>query len=468
MPARRVAGAPLDFAALRASSEVPGDFSPAVLHAAEEAAQSPRLPDADATDIPFVTVDPAGSRDLDQAVHIDKRPDGGYLVNYAIADVAAFLEPDSAIDQEANRRGETLYFPDARVPLHPAVLSEGAASLLPGQTRPAVLWQIQLDANAEVEAVVVRRSRVRSREQSDYVRLDAALRSGTAPEAVRLLPEVGALRQQVARQRHAINLDLPQQEVVRDDSGGWTIQFRSPLPVEAYNAEISLLTGMCAARLMLDHGIGLLRTVPPADERVLRSLHKAAPLLNVGWSPGEPVGDVLARLDRADPKHAAFIDQAASLMRGAAYVAFDGSPPGFSEHAGIGAPYAHVTAPLRRLIDRYGNEICLALYAGVAVPDWVRSRMPELPRTMSSADQRAHVVDRAVVDMTEAWLLRDRIGQQFAAIVLDADERAATVAIEDPAIRARCEGESLVAGTAIHVRLITADVDTRTVRFAAV
>jgi exoribonuclease R len=122
MGTHRVAGAPLDFAALRDELEVPGDFSAAVLADAQRAAESVELPDEDATDIPFVTIDPPGSRDLDQAVHI-ARAGTGYLVSYAIADIASFVLPGSALDEEAQRRGETLYFPDVRIPLHTPSLS---------------------------------------------------------------------------------------------------------------------------------------------------------------------------------------------------------------------------------------------------------------------------------------------------------------------------------------------------------
>src|SRR5690349_14893504 len=145
MGSHRVAGVPVDFAALRSGLQVAGDFVPEVIAEAERAAARLALPDDDATDIPFVTVDPAGSRDLDQALHIARNGDDGFLVSYAIADVASFVSPGSALDDATHRRGETLYFPDARVPLHPPVLSEGAASLLPGEVRPAVLWQLTLD-----------------------------------------------------------------------------------------------------------------------------------------------------------------------------------------------------------------------------------------------------------------------------------------------------------------------------------
>lgn len=442
----RVAGAPLDFAALRRQLGVPGDFVSEVTDEARRSAAEVELPAEDATDIPLVTIDPRGSRDLDQAVHI-ARAGTGYFVSYAIADVAAFVAPGGAIDAEAHRRGETLYFPDVRVPLHPPLLSEGAASLLPNEVRPAVLWRIDLAEDASVRTVDVRRARVRSTAQLDYVGVQHALDSGALPDPIAALPDVGRGRQALARQRHAIDLDLPEQEVERR-AGQYVLTLRATLPVEQYNAEISLLTGMCAAQLMLDGRFGILRTVPPPDDGAVNALRHAARALGISWPHGAQPGDVLAAADRKDPKHFAFVEHAASLLRGAAYTSFDGTPPAQPPHSGIGAPYAHVTAPLRRLVDRYASEICLALHAGTAVPDWVRAALPMLPDEMQKADKLAHEVDRAAIDATEAWLLRDRIGETFAAVVIDSDAHAATVVLDDPPVRARCTGAGLVAGSA--------------------
>lgn len=462
MVAYRVAGAPLDFAALRSELAVTGDFASEVLADAERAAHAAELPDFDATDVPVVTVDPAGSRDLDQAVHIVRDGDG-FLVSYAIADVAAFVHPGSPVDLEANRRGETLYFPDLRVPLHPPSLSENAASLLPEQVRPAVLWRIGLDGAGEVRTVDVRRARVRSRAQLDY---PSVQRDPSAYDAVALLPHVGQLRLELARRRHAINLDLPEQEVV-EAGDTWRLVVRAPLPIESYNAEISLLTGMCAAQLMLDHRYGILRTVPPPSQDAVRALRRAAQALGIDWPDGAAPGDVLTRLDRADPKHVVLIEHATALLRGAAYTAFDGELPAVRAHAGIGAPYAHVTAPLRRLVDRYASEICVALHAGTPVPGWVDGALATLPDTMHASDQRAHAAERAVVDATEAWLLRGRVGELFEVLVIDADEHGATVTLEDPAVRARCAGGNLVVGTRVRAELVRADIATRTVSFEA-
>ncbi|MEO8887741.1 MAG: RNB domain-containing ribonuclease [Jatrophihabitantaceae bacterium] len=444
---------------------MPGDFAADVLSEAERVAAQPVRPGDDATDIPFVTVDPLGSKDLDQAVHIS-RADSGYLVSYAIADVASFVRPGSALDEETRRRGETLYFPDTRVPLHPPVLSEDAASLLPDQVRAAVLWQIGLDASGEVTGVDVRRAHVRSVRQLDYDALQKSMDAGQAPDAVALLEEVGQLRLNLAWGRHAIDLNRPEQLVERDGST-WRIALREPLPVESYNAEISLLTGMCAARLMLEAGYGILRTVPPPDPGAIDSLKRAAHALGVDWPDGAAAGDVLAKVDRANGRRVAFIDHAVALLRGAGYTTFDGAPPRQPLHAGIAAPYAHVTAPLRRLVDRYGSEVCLAAHAKQPVPQWVRDRLPQLPQVMADADRRAHEADRATVDMTEAWMLAGRVGQQFAATVIDAEKNSGTIVIDDPAVRARCDGAQLPIGERITATLIEADIARRTVRFEA-
>ena len=445
---------------------MPGDFASEVLAEAEAAASAATLPGDDATDIPLVTVDPVGSRDLDQAVHIAAAGDG-YLVSYAIADVAAFVVPGSELDAESRRRGQTLYFPDLRVPQLPPSLSEDAASLLPGEVRPAVLWQITLDAAGVPTSTDVRRARVRSTAQLNYVGVQQSLENGSLPDALTLLEAVGRKRQALARARHAINLDLPEQEVV-PDGDRWQLAARAPLPVESYNAEISLLTGICAARLMIENKVGIVRTVPSPQSGAVQTLRRVAAGLGIDWPHGAAPGDVLAALDRTNPHHVALIEHAAALLRGAAYVTFNGAAPEHPEHAGISSPYAHVTAPLRRLVDRFGTEICLALAAGTDVPAWAVAALAELPREMAASDHLAHAADRAVVDMTEAWLLADRVGEVFEALVVDAEESTATVLLDQPAVRARCSGHRLPIGEHVRARLVEADVASRNVRFESV
>jgi exoribonuclease R len=455
---------PPDFAAVRAEFAVPEDFPADVLAEAGRVAARPPLPELDATDVELVTLDPPGSRDLDQAVHLAARG-AGYRVTYAIADVGGWVALGGALDAEARRRGQTLYSPDRRIPLHPPVLSEGAASLLPGQVAPAVLWRVDLDADGEVTGTDVRRARVRSRAQLDYPSVQRQADAGTLPAPLALLPGIGRLLQARAADRGAIELGTPEQEVRPVEGGGWTVDFRGDLPVESWNAQISLLTGRCAAAIMLDGGVGILRTLPPARPQDVDRLRQLAPALGVDWPDGASPGAVISGLDAGDPRHAAFLEEAATLLRGAAYTAFDGAAPGQPMHAAVGGPYAHVTAPLRRLVDRFGSEVCLALAAGRTPDDALRAALPLIPELMAASDRRAHAVERAVVDATEAWLLRGRAGEVFDAVVLEAGEGSATVVLDRPAVRARCAGSGLAPGTRIRVRLEEADVAARTVRF---
>jgi exoribonuclease R len=453
-----------DFAAIRAEFSVPEEFPADVLAEAERRAGEPDLPELDATDLPLVTVDPPGSRDLDQAVHLAARA-GGYRVSYAIADVGSFVRLGSALDAEARRRGQTLYSPDRRTPLHPPVLSEDAASLLPERTRPAVLWSIDLDVDGEPVEVQLRRARVRSRAQLDYPSVQAQADAGTLPEPLALLPEVGRLLLQRAADRGAIELGTPEQEVVAAEGGGWTLALRGDLAVEGWNAQISLLTGRCAAGLMLEGGVGLLRTLPPARPEDVARLRLIAPPLGVDWPAGTHPGAVIGGLDPTRPGHAAFLEESATLLRGAAYTPFDGAPPEQPLHSGVAAPYAHVTAPLRRLVDRFGTEVCLALCAGRQPDERLRAALPELPGLMSASDRRTREVERAAVDAVEAWLLHGREGEVVAAVVVDADDGTATVVLDALAVRGRCAGDGLTPGTRVRVRLEEADVAGRSTRF---
>jgi exoribonuclease R len=458
------------FAAVRQELSVPGEFAAATRAEAAAATPDPSITYEDATHLPFLTIDPAGSVDLDQAMHLARTADG-YRFDYAIADVGAFVRPGRALDTEAHARGQTLYSPDDRTPLYPAELSEGAASLLPGRLRPAVLWSFELDRRGEPVTTVVRRARVRSRQRLDYVGVQAMLDTSTdLPEQVALLREIGRLRQDRERERGGVSLDVPEQEVTPDPSGRWRLEFRATLPCEDWNAQLSLLTGMAAARLMLDGGVGLLRTLPTPWPSSVASLRRSALALDVDWPEEEGYPDFVRSLDGTKPAHAAILVLATVLLRGAGYVAFDGTAPEQPLHSAVAAPYAHATAPLRRLADRYVSEACLALSAGVPVPEWARSQLPALPPVMAMSDRRSHDLERAMIDLAEAVSLSGRVGETFRAVVVEVreanDDRPAraTVQLREPAVRARCTGD-LPLGQEVDVRLVVADPVTRTVEF---
>src|SRR5687767_5067593 len=177
-------------AAIQQEQGLREEFPDEVQKAAEAAVQSPRLPERDLTDLEFVTIDPPGAMDLDQALHL-KTDGDGYVVHYAIADVMAFLEPGDPADEEAHRRGESLYAPDSKIPLHPKVLSEAAASLLPDQVRPAFVWKIRLDATGMVSEATVERALVRSRRQLDYAGVQAEIDRAAEGSTLSVLKTVG-------------------------------------------------------------------------------------------------------------------------------------------------------------------------------------------------------------------------------------------------------------------------------------
>lgn len=454
-------------AAIAQELDLPGAFPADVTAAAERAAADAVLPELDRTDLPFLTIDPEGSMDLDQAVHIEREGDG-FVVHYAIADVAAFVQPGDPVDVEANKRGETLYGAGTRIPLHPPALSEGAASLLPDQVRPALLWTIRVDADGATTDVRVERARVRSTARWSYVDAQKALDDGTAGEVLELLREVGTLREQQEVARGGVSLPLPEQEVDETDAG-FQLVFRQQLPVELWNAQISLLTGMGAASLMVEAKVGMLRTLPPADPRDVARLRRVAKGLRISWPQDMEYPAFVRSLDPKVSQHQAMVVACTRLLRGSGYAAFDGELPERTRHSAIAAEYAHVTAPLRRLGDRYAGEVCLAICAGTPVPDWVAAALPGLPKTLQDSARRAGSYERAVLDLVEAAVLADRVGQEFDGVVTSVRDDEATsgvvvlaeVGVEAPVTSA----DPLPLGEDVKVTLATADIAARKVAF---
>ena len=449
------------FDAIRAEQEVPDEFPADVLAEAERVAAQPlSQPERDESDLPFVTIDPPGSMDLDQAMHLSRDGDG-YRVRYAIAHLESFVEPGGAIDAEARRRGQTIYAPDERTPLHPPVLSEGAASLLPEEVRPAYVWDIRLDATGAHTSAELYPALVRSAERLEYTAVQAAVDAGSDDERLVLLKEIGELRIALEQERGGASLPMPDQQVEEVD-GGFRLHLRPLVPAEDWNAQISLLTGIVAAEMMLEAGVGILRTMPEPEERNVQQLRRIARALGVEWAAGTDHGTFLRSLDGTDPKHLALIHESTVLFRGAGYTAFDGEPPEVVEQAAIAAPYAHVTAPLRRLVDRFGLALCAAVSAGAEVPGWVREALPLLPELMEASDRRAGAVERATTDAVEAATLADRVGQSFDAVVVDVpegDDGKGRVQIQlvDPPVMARASGAAEL-GAEVTVRLESVDL----------
>lgn len=481
-------------AALRTEFELPSSFPEEVVREAEQAAAAvvQDLPAADRTDLPLVTIDPPGSTDLDQALHIQSGAEGhpdGFTVHYAIADVPAFIDLGGPLDAETMRRGQTVYLPDGRVPLHPDVIGQDAGSLLADQDRGAYLWTFGLDGAGAVVDTALQRATVRSRAQLTYEQAQqviddpdagspagAPALGGAEIATLTLLREVGLLRIEQESARGGASLNLPGHKIVATEDG-YDLVADPPLPVEDWNAQISLMTGMAAAQIMLDGKVGILRTMPDADEQSEARFRARTVALGHPWAQDIPYGQYLRGLDTTDPQHLAIMHAATSLFRGAGYTAFDGELPEVTTQAAIAAPYAHTTAPLRRLVDRFVLQVCLALVEGHEVPHQVRERLPELPEAMKSSGSVASRVENAALDLIQTAELAGLEGQRFPAVVVSAPtpeqvEKAAAedrlpygeVQLEDPPVLGRYEGHA-EAGQAVTVELVSADLEKRTVLF---
>ncbi|MEV6420735.1 RNB domain-containing ribonuclease [Streptomyces sp. NPDC051662] len=475
---------------LRTVLDVPGAFPPAVRAETERTARAPRppgdgwAPDRDDTAVELFTIDSPGAADLDRAMRLARRAGGGFRVHYAIADVTAFITPGGALDAEAHRRVQTLYFPDGSVPLYPPLLSEVAASLRPDRTRPALLWQLDLDAEGRTVSAEVRRTLVRSRTRLDHAGAQREIDAGTAPESLALLKEIGLLRERLERERGGISLRVPELEIVehRPDSGAgqaggggseggrsrgsrtsYEAVYHAPLPVEGWSAQISLLIGMAAAQLMLTAGTGILRTPPGAPDGTVGRLRRSAKALGIDWPHHVAYDEIVRSLDPRDARHAAFLQECTELLRGAGYTAFTGGRlPKPAVHAAVAAPYTHCTAPLRRLVDRYAGEICLSAVAGQDPPEWVLEALDGLPKELAEGAERAHAVEHECVDLVAAALLSDRGGEIFDGYVIDVrehDPSVGTIHLEDPAVIAPIAGGGtpLPLGERLRVRLTRSD-----------
>ncbi len=439
---------------IRAEFRLPAAFPPEAEAAAQAAIGRPPSDHADRTSLPFVTLDPAGATDLDQAFAIE-RAGADLLLHYAIADVAWFVGDGDPLDQEAWRRGETQYLPDGRVPLYPPVLSEGAASLLPEGDRPAVIFTVRVAPDGGVKLDGVERAIVRSRAKLAYETVtDADLPGGFDELAARIMA--------AEARRGAARADPPEQEVARDGAGGYQLAFRPMLASEQQNAALSLATNMAVADALFAAKTGLFRVMAAPDGRAVARLRATARAYHLDWPAARSLADFQRELDPGQPGEAAFLLAIRRAGPGASYAPYrEGVTPW---HAPMAATYAHATAPLRRLADRYVIRAALAVAHAQPVPAAVTEAFTRLPKIMARADALGGRIARAVVDLAEAQLLQSRVGDSFTAVVTDVDERGARIQLRDLPVVARLNVNA-EPGDALDVRLTAADPATRTITF---
>lgn len=470
------------FAKLRDDFDVPGEHPADVQAAAEDAADRPfdvvapggtprRWEHVDRTDLEFLTLDPASSTDLDQAFAVSRSGDD-VVLHYAIADVGWFVRHGDPIDREAWRRGSTIYLPDGRAGLHPERIAEDAGSLLPGSPKPAIVFTVRVASDGKVRLDGVERAMIRNRAKLAY----STVQPRDLPDA---FPELSRRIEVAEAARGADRIQWPEQEVVRTEGGGFTLQFRPRNEAEGENAAMSLATNMAIADALWEARTGLFRTMPPVDERRLGRLRHTARAFGLDWPKGMSLGAFEQSLPAGDPRTSAFQLAVRRAAGGASYTPYeeferDGGPKdggvkdGKPWHAALAATYVHATAPLRRLADRYVIEATLAIANGREVPDEIESALTELPAAMQRGATLANRVDRAAIDLAEAILLQGHEGEVFEAVVTDEDDRGARLQICEPAVVSRTVARRVDPGDDIQVKLVEVDVTERRVVFERV
>jgi exoribonuclease R len=440
---------------IRDQFQVPRTFPAPVLAAAEEASRRVPAEHADRASWPFVTLDPASSTDLDQAFTIE-RSGGDLLLRYAIADVAWFVEDGDPIDREAWRRGTTQYLPDGKAGLYPPVLGEGAASLLQGGPRPAVIFTVRVAPDGSVRLDDAERAVIRNRAKLAY---DSVRDADLPPDFAELARRI----QSAEAQRGAARVNPPAQEIAASGDGRYELLFRPQLESELRNAALSLATNLAIADVLHANRTGLFRVMAEPDARAVARLRHTAKGLGLDWPAETTLAELERRLNPADPMQATFVLAIQRSSHGAGYVPFRESERPW--HAAVAATYAHATAPLRRLADRYVVRAALALARGRKVPPAVSDAFEKLPAVMARADALGSQLQRAAIDLAEAVILQGREGETFPAIVTEVDDRGARIQLCDLPVVARVGDTDVDPGETLNVTLVKADPGLRTVTF---
>ena len=445
-------------AEIRAQFRISASFPAPVLAAAEAAAKRAPSEHTDRTAMPFVTLDPASSTDLDQAFAIEAAG-SDLLLHYAIADVAWFVDDGDLLDQEAWQRGETTYLPDGKAGLYPPVLAEGAASLLPDGPRAAVIFTTRVAPDGAVKLQGVERALIRSRAKLAYENVRDEDLPADFIELARRITDA-------EDRRGAARVDPPEQEVEHNGNGKFTLRFRPLLPSETRNAAMSLASNLAVADTLQASETGLFRIMSEPSDFAVKRLRLTAQAFGLDWADATPLAQFEQTLDPADPRDGAFMLAVRRAGEGASYVPF--KPGVIPWHAAMAATYAHATAPLRRLADRYVIRAALAVTNGLPVPAVVSEAFGRLPAVMDKAQARSGQVERAVIDLAETAMLSGREGENFAAVITDIGENGARFQLCDLPVVARTTAHDVVPGAAIRVRLDQADPIKRSLAFTRV
>lgn len=429
---------------------IPSEFSPAALAEAQAAPHATAAGRQETRDdwrsLPLITIDPGDAKDHDDAVHAapDDDPDnpGGHVVTVAIADVAAYVRPGSALDREALERGNSVYFPDRVVPMLPERISNDLCSLRGGEDRPALAVRLVLKADGSKKRHSFHRILMRSAAKLSYQQAQAAIDGQpdetTAPIRDGILMPLWAAYGVAARARDArqpLDLDLPERKLVLDADGKVTrVIVPERLAAHRLIEEFMILANVAAAE-----------TLEKAGSHLIYRCHDEPSLEKM-----RALGEVLASIGIKLPKDAALrpvlFNRILAMIKGsenellinevvlrtqaqAEYVAENYG------HFGLNLRrYAHFTSPIRRYADLIVHRALIAalrLGEDGLLKATTLSELREVSTRISAAERRAMAAERETTDRLIAHFLADQIGASFDGRIAGLNRAGLFVKLDD-------------------------------------
>ncbi len=477
---------------------------------AESGTLSPEVPEEmkqgrkDIRDLPLVTIDGADARDFDDAVFAERQANGGFHLHVAIADVASYVTPDSALDAEARLRGNSVYFPRRVIPMLPEVLSNGLCSLNPHVDRLCMLCEMELDAAGNISRFRFSRAVMRSRRRFTYDEVAAILEGDPElreqdQEMVPHLETLHALFLALAQAREArgtIEFDTQESRILYNDQG----RIDSIVPLHRNVAhriveECMLAANVCAAQFFRIHEFPMLYRVhpePSADriEDLRRFLGELGVPLRVPTRPRS--GDLAKILEQTRERSDASLIQTVILRSlSQAYYTVD-----TGVHFGLAFPaYTHFTSPIRRypdlLVHRGIQALLDAASSGHPVEFPAAGTLKDLGQHCSMTERRADEATREAIQWLKCEFMLDRTGSEFEGIITGVTGFGLFVALQEVNVEGlvhistlgedyyhfdsqhyRIVGEknreTFQLGDGIRVRLVQVNLDERKIEFERV
>ncbi|GGW30432.1 ribonuclease R [Gemmobacter lanyuensis] len=410
---------------------IPDQFPAAVLAEADAAQPCPLGSREDLRDLPLVTIDPIDARDRDDAVHAHADDDpanpGGFILWVAIADVAHYVRPGSALDREARKRGNSTYFPDRVVPMLPDTLSGDLCSLHEGVDRACMAVRMKIDAQGNKLSHRFTRGLMRSKASLHYGQVQAAMDGAIEPKVAPLMEEVirplyacYEVMKRARAIRQPLDLELPERKILLSDEGKvLSVAFYERFDAHKVIEEAMILANVAAAEELIRLKRPLLFRVheEPSPEK-LDALREVAEASGFTLAKGQVLktshlNRLLSQAQGTEFDELLNISTLRSMTQ--AYY----NPQNFG-HFGLALRnYAHFTSPIRRYSDLIVHR---ALILGHGWGDDGLSHqdiemLEETAKLISDAERRSMAAERDTVDRYLAAYLSDRVGQTFTGRV---------------------------------------------------